>query len=176
MKRAFAGFILRCRMRLSQWNLSPWQFRAVIAASALAGMAVPAAASETGPTIAVPGRADVPVMLNGRDVTGAVIEGDWGLARPSNINPTVIYRLWPPPPVPPPAKAFYPGSGRPPKFGRKEIESPPGQSPPQAQEYQRSWSSQSDPNPATILPPYDPPPVIVAPPEGRLPPPRPRKP
>src|SRR6195256_467318 len=51
-----------------------------------------ARAAETGPVVVVPGRAGVPVMMDGYDVSGAVIEGDWGLARPGNINPVVIYQ------------------------------------------------------------------------------------
>jgi len=156
-------------MRSRRWTVTRLQISAAFAAAwALASVAGGAAASETGPVIVVPGRGDVPVVLNGREVVGAVIEGDWGLARPSNINPTVIYRLWPPPAGAPPAKAYFPSSGRPPKFGRKEAESPPSQSPPpQAQEYHQSWSSQSEPLPATIPTPYEMPPVLLTPPEGR---------
>ena len=147
-----------------------------IATLLLAAAADPLTASETGPVIVIPGRADVPVILNGRDVAGAVVEGDWGLARPSNINPTVIYRLWPPPFVDGPAKHYFPSSGRPPRFGRKEADPPPGPQPPaQAREYQRSWSSQSEPLPATIPTPYDGPPLLLAP-EFRGPRPWPRKP
>ena len=37
---------------------------------------------DIGPVIVVPGRHGVPIMVNGQDVSGAVIEGDWGLGQP----------------------------------------------------------------------------------------------
>lgn len=57
----------------------------------LAGVA-PAFASETGPVIVIPGRPGVPIIVNGQDISGAVIEGDWGLARPGQIEPRILYR------------------------------------------------------------------------------------
>ena len=71
---------------------------ALAAAGLLAGT-VGGAASETGPVIVIPGHPGVPVIVNGRDVSYAVIEGDWGLDRPSQTNPQVIYRYIPPPQV-----------------------------------------------------------------------------
>ena len=50
-----------------------------VLAAALCG--APAFA-DSGPVIVVPGRPGVPVMINGVDVTGAVVYGDWGLAHP----------------------------------------------------------------------------------------------
>ena len=44
------------------------------------------------PAIVIPGRADVPVMMNGIDVSWSVVEGDYGLDRPIGMVPTVIYR------------------------------------------------------------------------------------
>jgi hypothetical protein len=124
-----------------------------------------AGASETGPVIVVPGRPGVPVMIDGQDATWAVIEGDWGLARPSHIAPTIIYRLGPPALIGPANSSFYPKTGRAPRYGRKEVDAP---RPPQpAESYFRSWGVQSDPTPATIPAPYPTPPVVVAPPDFR---------
>ena len=42
------------------------------------------ARAQTGPVIAIPGKPGVPVTINGVIVDGAVIYGDWGLARPGH--------------------------------------------------------------------------------------------
>jgi hypothetical protein len=49
-----------------------------------------ALAADSGPVIVVPGRPGVPVIINGIDVTGAVLEGDWGLYKPHMVGPTII--------------------------------------------------------------------------------------
>lgn len=49
--------------------------------------------SETGPVIVIPSRPGIPVIINGRDASWGIVEGDWGLARPGNIDPTVIYPI-----------------------------------------------------------------------------------
>ncbi|HBF55565.1 MAG TPA: hypothetical protein DDW72_16915, partial [Afipia sp.] len=54
--------------------------RAILALAILIGTAASAAA-DTGPLIVIPGRAGVPVMINGRDASYAVVEGEWGLAK-----------------------------------------------------------------------------------------------
>lgn len=55
----------------------------------------PAAASDNAPVIVIPGKAGVPVMINGRDASWAIVEGDWGLYRPGSMPVTVIYpRPW----------------------------------------------------------------------------------
>ena len=69
------------------------------AALLLAVTASPALA-QRGAVIVVPGRPDVPILMNGVDVSWSVIEGDFGLARPGLVTPTVIYRLAPPPTPP----------------------------------------------------------------------------
>jgi hypothetical protein len=120
------------------------------------------------PVIVVPGRAGVPVMLWGQDVSGAVIEGEFGLDRPGGANGgvTVIQPLGPyyagiPPQ--PPVDGYYPSTGVQPKVGRKEILPGPNRVLPQpAPSFNRSWTSESPHLPATI-PPDNPPPVIVAP-------------
>jgi hypothetical protein len=127
---------------------------------------LPVAASETGPVVVIPGRPGVPVIVDGRDVSYAVIEGDWGLARPSQTDPVIIYRYGPPIHYFPGAARYYPSAGRPPRVGRKEVDMP-STNPEPAQTFIRSWGVQSDPTPATSPGNnYDMPPVIVSP-EGR---------
>ena len=102
-------------------------------------------AHEGGPVIVVPGRADVPVLYYGRDISGAVVEGDWGLDRPGNIDPTVIY----PYPRPyraydgPPPLSYFPSMGMRPNYGRREA--PMDRQPRGAPSYHRSYGAQSDP-------------------------------
>jgi hypothetical protein len=120
------------------------------------------------PVIVVPGRAGVPVMLWGQDVSGAVIEGEFGLDRPGGadggvtvIRPNGPYYAGIPPQ--PPADGFYPSTGQRPPVGRKEVLPPPDRAlPPPAASFNRSWTSESPHLPATI-PPDNPPPVIFAP-------------
>ena len=130
-----------------------------------------AQAADSGPVIVVPGRLGAPVLINGVDVTGAVIEGDFGLYRPHMVNPRVI-----PAPVYV-APHFYPGSydprsygdgtyfpafGHMPGYGRREVVPPADRPlPPPAQSYRRSWSTHSEPWPADLEPPA--PPLLVAP-------------
>src|SRR5436305_12062902 len=44
-----------------------------------------ALAADSGPVIVLPGRHGLPVLMNGVDVTGAVVEGDWGLYSPHMV-------------------------------------------------------------------------------------------
>jgi hypothetical protein len=133
------------------------------------------AGADSVPVIVVPGRPGIPIMINGRDATGAVIEGDWGLAR-EQIGITVIR----PPPIRPSRYSdsacrngscgssvarYFPGTGRPPPVGRLEILPPPNRVLPRpAESYYRFWGIESQPLPPTIEPPhYDIPPVIIGP-------------
>ncbi len=122
------------------------------------------ASADHAPVIVVPGRAGVPVIINGEDVTGAIVEGDWGLERPGHGVPTVIPLHAAPLRLGPPPAAYYPSTGRRPAYGRREVEPPANRRLPlPAEPYLRTWGVQSDPTPATSPPPYDPPPVILAP-------------
>ena len=127
-----------------------------------------AALAQREPVIVVPGRAGVPVMLWGQDVSGAVIYGEFGLDRPGQgAGLTIIPPIGPYyrgiPPESPSANGYYPGTGRAPRVGRDEV-LPPDQGPPKpAQSFNRSWTSESPQLPANVEPPFDPPPVIVAP-------------
>jgi len=134
----------------------------LLAGSLMLAAASPAAA-DNEPVIVVPGRAGVPVMMYGVDVSGAVIEGEWGLNRPGVVAPTVIMRYWGHDVYETPS-AYFPTTGKRPRVGRLEVLPPPNRRVPQpAQPYFRSWESHSDPYPATIPAPYDMPPMVLAP-------------
>ena len=139
--------------------------RIVQAALLLALSASPALAQiGTGPVIVIPGRPDVPVLMNGVDVSWAVIEGELGLSRPGVVTPTVIYRPWivAVPAYHPAAYGprYFPSTGKRPGYGRLEIEPAPDRPlPPPAQSYRKSWSSQSAPGPATDYAPFPAPPI-----------------
>jgi hypothetical protein len=152
--------------------------RLVHAALVLAVSASPALA-QRAPVIVVPGRLDVPVIMNGVDVSYAVIEGEFGLSRPNMVNPTVIYRPFVIPLVYGPdveptkdsaGRGYFPSTGRRPGYGRLEILPPPDRKlPPPAPTFYRSWSSQSGAGPVTDYAPapYPMPDVVVAPQFGR---------
>jgi len=113
------------------------------------------------PVIVIPGKPGVPVILNGVDASWAVVEGDWGLARP-HPSPSAIYGslLLP---LQPPRDTYFPNTGRSPGYGRYEVDRGANQAPQPAPSYHRTWSSASDPGPVTEYAPFDVPPVIVAP-------------
>jgi hypothetical protein len=142
-------------------NMRPLLLAGSLALAAL-GAAAPAVA-DNEPVIVVPGRPGVPVMMYGVDVSGAVIEGEWGLNRPGVVAPTVIMRYSPPPSYQAPA-AYFPANGQRPRVGRVEVIPPPNRRLPKpAEPFYRDWMTQSDPGPVTIPTPYDTPPVVVAP-------------
>ncbi|MEW6643837.1 MAG: hypothetical protein AB1586_25235 [Pseudomonadota bacterium] len=133
--------------------------RTLLAAALLVGTALPALADAFN--IVVPGRPGVPVLINGRDASYAVIEGEWGLGRGQAMQP-IVYGGFRGPYVERPVGAYYPSAGRLPGYGRLEVEPPANRPlPPQAESYQKSWSAQSAPPQIQI--PANPPPVIVAP-------------
>jgi hypothetical protein len=132
-------------------------------ASGFLAMLLGAAHAQTGPVIVVPGKPDVPVIIDGVEVNGAVVYGDWGLARPGHgriiIDGTPMFgapAVW---------RGYYPIEGRAPRYGRSEI-APPHRPQPAA-DYRRAWGIESAPHRATEYPPFDPPPVIMAPRRGR---------
>jgi hypothetical protein len=136
-------------------------FTAVCAASLASAMP---ARAQTGPVIVIPGKAGVPVTINGVIVDGAVIYGDWGLARPGHgeivIEGLVAFA------APWDSRGYYPWTGRAPRVGRFEIE--PKKVRPRPTSFRRDWSAESGLRaPVTEYPPFDPPPVIVAPRERR---------
>jgi hypothetical protein len=140
--------------------------RFVQVALCLAVMTSPALAQRE-PQIVIPGRRDVPVIINGVNASWGVVVGEFGLDRPGEMAPVVIYQpllLSTPYYVP----SYFPKDGRKPGYGRLEINPPPDRPlPSPAPSYYRSWSSQSAPGPVTTYPEYPMPPVVVAPNFGR---------
>lgn len=65
--------------------------KSVIAVLLSFGVMAPAVAGDNAPVIVVPGKRGVPVFINGRDASWAIVEGDWGLYRPGAVPVTVIY-------------------------------------------------------------------------------------
>ena len=118
------------------------------------------ARAQTGPVIVVPGKPGFPVTINGVVVDGAVVYGDWGLGR--NGGPQIIIdgpvgtiENWD-------SRGYYPSMGRAPRVGRLEIEPPPRPRP--STSFHRVWGTGSNMEaPVTQYPPYEPPPVILAP-------------
>jgi len=136
------------------------------------------------PSIVIPGRPDVPVIINGIEASWSVVEGDYGLDRPIGMVPTVIYRpfavMVPGPgrgPDAPPRRrvygpAYFPSTGQRPGYGRLEVVPPPDRPLPRpAESFFQSWSSQSAPGPVTTYAPFAAPPIIWNG-GGRLGPPR----
>jgi hypothetical protein len=132
---------------------------AVLAASLIPGVVAGAdsAAAQNDPVIVVPGRPGVPVMMNGVDVSGAVIEGETSLNRPDGAYPpTVIMRYWPPEYYRNPGP-YFPATGRKPHYGRREVIPPADRKmPPRAQRFYRDWSIESAPGPVSPPVPSDP--------------------
>ena len=125
-----------------------WRWRAFALAPA------PAHAEGEGPVIVIPSRPGIPVIINGRDASYAVVEGDWGLSRPgagavtviggSPVMPNEVYRR---------RNSYIPKYGRAPERGRNEIEPPADRAlPDPAESFSRSWSTSSDPTPVNVEP------------------------
>jgi hypothetical protein len=140
--------------------------RAGWALAILLGTTLPACAGG-GFDIVIPGRPDVPIIINGIDASYAVIEGEWGLGRGEQVQPTIYGGRYVD--LPPKVGHYYPSAGRVPGYGRLEIEPPANRKlPPRAARFHHSWSAESAPLPAQIDPPYYPPPVIYAPQDGEF--------
>jgi hypothetical protein len=136
--------------------------RAALVLVVLVGTAGTAWAESNGPVIAIPGRAGVPVIIDGVDASYSVVEGDWGLDKGVHYQPTV-YNGHPVEPAPP-VGHYYPSAGHLPGYGRLEIES--ADKPKPAPPFHQSWSAgsrQADPVPPINQIPPEPPPVIMAP-------------
>ena len=125
------------------------------------------ALADSSPVLVIPGRAGVPIIINGIDASYAVVEGDWGLGKGVHVQPTVYGgRIIDPTPN---AAHYYPSAGNMPGYGRLEIEPPANRKLPQpAESYHESWSAHSTPQPVQPMQevPFYPPPVIVAPQNG----------
>jgi len=130
----------------------------IVACGFAAVLCVPAARADHQPAIVVPGRADVPIIVDGVVVNGAIISGDWGLYRPGHGYKIIEGGCCPEPMV---RRTYFPMTGREPAYGRKEIEPKSRLRP--STHYEKSWSVQSQPGFITEYPPYPVPPVVVAP-------------
>jgi hypothetical protein len=119
------------------------------------------ARAQTGPVIVIPGKAGVATTINGVVVDGAVVYGDWGLARPGHgqivIEGAAGFS------ENNDSRGYFPATGHRPRVGRLEVVPPPRQRP--STDYRREWSVKSYKRvrPVTEYPPFDPPPVILAP-------------
>jgi len=123
-------------------------------------LATTSAASAEGFEVVIPGRPGVPIVINGIDVSYAVVEGDFGLSKGLQA-PLTIYGGRVVEPVPE-VGHYYPSLGLRPGYGRLEIEPPANRKLPQpAESYHQSWGAQSQAPPPVI--PANPPPVIMAP-------------
>jgi hypothetical protein len=98
--------------------------------------------------IVIPGRPDVPVIINYHDARWAVVEGEQGLNRPGHVTPTVIggkfvgpirYHVR--------SRGYFPSTGTKPELGRFERE-PTTPAPSSAENFSRSWSSTPAPTAA----------------------------
>ncbi|HEY3681159.1 MAG TPA: hypothetical protein VGL45_20790 [Bradyrhizobium sp.] len=143
--------------------------RAGLVLAILIGTALPACAGE-GFDIVIPGRAGVPIIINGVDASYSVIEGEWGLGKGYHGQPTVYGGRVVDAELPN-VGHYYPSLGHKPGYGRLEIEPPPNRVLPKpAESYHQSWSAESAPPPKAAPPPAEvpmyPPPVITAPPQG----------
>jgi hypothetical protein len=116
----------------------------VVTVAGLVALATsPVCAGDTGAVIAIPSRPGVPIVINGRDASYAVVEGDWGLARPGAVPVTVFGDA----PIRPnsvyePRRSYHPRYGHAPPRGRNEVDQP-SSSPGPAESFSRSWSSSS---------------------------------
>jgi hypothetical protein len=121
-----------------------------------------AALADSSPVLVIPGRAGVPIIINGVDASYAVVEGDWGLGKGVHVTPTVYGGRYVDPI--PNVGHYYPSAGHLPGYGRLEIEPPANRMLPQpAESYHQSWSAQSPSQPVQPAVPFYPPPIIVAP-------------
>jgi hypothetical protein len=112
--------------------------------------------------IVIPGRPGVPVVINGVDASYAAVEGEWGLGKNWQVQPTVYGGRYIDPV--PNVGHYYPSAGHLPGYGRLEVEPPANRRLPQpAESYHESWSAHSAPLPAQSSVPVEPPAIIYAP-------------
>ena len=137
--------------------------RAIALVAILIGLPSSALAAD-GFDIVVPGRPGVPIIINGIDASYAVVEGQWGLAKNVQVQPTIYGGRYIEERQPSDVGHYFPTMGLRPGYGRLEVEPPANRKLPQpAQSYYRNWQSNSAPLPAQVDVPVDPPPVILAP-------------
>ena len=138
------------------------RFRSVIIALAAGIISAASAHADHQPVTVMPGNPSAPVIIHGHDASWSVVEGDWGLYRPGHMAPTVYYPYprnddWR-------ARAYFPFTGKRPRYGRNEIIPPANRPlPPRAESYYRYWSTDGQPVPVQTEYPPPLPPVILAP-------------
>ena len=117
--------------------------------------------SDSGTVVVIPGRPDVPVIVNpyGFDASYAIIEGDFGLNKPSQNNTQIIVGS-PLPPIVPARRFYFPHADSAPGYGRYEAPPAGGRVTQTPQSYNRSWGAASDPLPASTDPAY---PMTISP-------------
>ncbi len=150
---------MRC---LRKFSASSVAAAAMVAALLAVGTPVRA---DHAPASVVPGNRWVPVIINGVDAGGAVVEGDWGLYRPGHGALTIYGGA---PVIEAPRTGYFPSAGVAPCYGRDERA--PQRQPKPAESYHRSWTTDGGAPPAPAdLPavPGDPPSVIPAEPFTR---------
>jgi hypothetical protein len=135
----------------------------VIGVAGLLAAGTPAQAQGVS-SVVIPGKAGVPVIIDGFDASFCVVESELGLDRPGLLPPAIIEcplivrgrgRG---------SSSYYPARGQRPGYGRLEIEPPANRRlPPPAPSFYREWSSQSDPLPASLDPPAQVGPIVVQP-------------
>src|ERR1700759_4311975 len=98
----------------------------------------PAAFASDGFDIVVPTHPGVPIIINGIDVSYAVLEGSFALGKGANNQPTIYGgRVAEPEP---PVGHYYPSLGTRPGYGRPEIEPPSNRRlPPPAEGNPKHW-------------------------------------
>ena len=136
--------------------------RTALAFAILIGTSLTASAND-GVSFVIPGRAGVPIIINGIDASYTVIEGDWGLAKGVHVQPTIYGGRFIE--AEPRVGHYYPSAGHRPGYGRLEIEPPANRKlPPQAESFHQSWSAQSAPPAQAEVPLY--PPLVLEAPQG----------
>jgi hypothetical protein len=119
---------------------------AAVVSGLLALAATVPAHADHAAVVVIPSRPGIPVVIDGRDASYAVVEGDWGLFRPGHM-PVTVYGGWRqgPSDVYTRRPSYHPRYGTAPPRGRNEIEPPADRALPEpAESYSRSWSTSSD--------------------------------
>jgi hypothetical protein len=145
-------------MEGSNRNVNPMRFATALAIL----LGTTSASFAAGFDLVIPMRPGVPVIINGVDVSYAVVEGDFGLGKSAHRQPTIYggHTIDSEPYV----GHYYPSLGSQPGYGRMEIEPPANRKLPQpAESYHESWGAQSMKQPAQPEMPMNPPAVILAP-------------
>lgn len=112
--------------------------------------------------LVIPARPGVPIMIDGIDVSYAVVEGDFGLGKGVHRQPTIYGGHYVD--SEPNVGHYYPSLGHQPGYGRMEVEPPANRKLPKpAESYHDSWGAQSMMQPPQPAVPMNPPAVILAP-------------